>query len=245
MVQYSNLNSVIEHVKRHAVYSLIAICCMTTSCAYYPRLTGIPLIKEKGDTRIEGGLTFMPPNFQASVSHGATDNIAIQVAGTANYEGYYGHVAIGHYNNIEDRMVMEFYGGFGYGYSDAYKSSTGGRLNGNFQNYFAQFNFGNIERNKANLEYGLGVKLGYWASKMTDNNYFVFHEQNKPLPVHNLNGIFAEPTVFMRLGGPKLKFHAALGGCWWFQLTNTDKELPWWPINIGIGFSYSFGGVSK
>ena len=51
------------------VYSMIVLSFLITGCGtYYPRLTGIPLIKGKGDTRIEGGVTILDPDIQASVS---------------------------------------------------------------------------------------------------------------------------------------------------------------------------------
>ena len=64
---------------------MIIIAFLTTSCAYYPRLTGIPLIREKGDTRIEGGINVIVPNVQTSVSHGVSEKIAIQAAVSANH----------------------------------------------------------------------------------------------------------------------------------------------------------------
>ena len=234
-----------KQVKKHVVFSLVAICFLASSCVYYPRLTGIPLIREKGDTRIEGGATFMPPTLQASISHGLTDNIAIQVAGSFNAEDHYTHFAVGHFRNIENRTVMELYGGFAFGHGYAYNGAKPGSLSGNFQQYFLQFNIGNIERRRANFEPGAGLRLGYMTTQMTDNNFFSLLQQHDPLPVFNLNGIFVEPTVFMRFGGQNLKFHTALGGAKWIQLTHKDKRLPWWGLNFGIGFSYSFGGESR
>ena len=43
-------------VKRHLICTMTIIFGLTTSCSYYPRFTSAPLIKEKGDTRIEGGI---------------------------------------------------------------------------------------------------------------------------------------------------------------------------------------------
>ena len=234
------------HFSKACINAIIAMffCGLITSCAYYPRLTGVPLIEEKGDTRIEGGISFMPPNIQASVSHGVSECIAIQAAGTVNDEDRYGHVAIGYFKKIQDRNVMELYGGFGFGHFEAYQSTTGGRMYGNNQTYFMQFNFGNVERKSRNKEYGVGLKLGYQHYKMTDRHYFgdIEYNPNEPLPVYNINGLFVEPIFFTRFGGEKLKFQAMLGGCLWLQLSHKDKEMPWWPLNFGFGVSYSFGG---
>ena len=236
-------------MKRYAVCLIIAILTLTTGCAYYPHLTGIPLIKEKGDTRIEGGVALYSPSAHISVSHGATKNLALQVAactGAVDKE-YYAQSAIGYYKNIHNMTILEMYGGFGFGYGDAYKDATGGNLRGNYQIYFTQFNIGNIGRKFPNVEYGLGFKTGYLHSKMTDFNYFYNYDsypQNQPYPVYFLNGIIVEPTFFTRFGGKNLKFNVAMGPCWMIQFTHTDKRFPV-AGNLGIGFSCSFGGKSR
>ena len=225
-------------MRKHLVCSIIAIVLLTTNCAYYPRLASIPLIKEKGDTRIEGGITILVPNIQASVSHGVSEKIAIQAAISANPYNYYGHGAIGLYKKVlQDRHVMELYGGFGYGSGNMDGTVTDNYQHGNYQMYFTQFNFGNIEKKVGNMESGLGIKFGYIHTNMniTTDIYHGFEHQN---------GIFLEPTGFFRCGGPKWKFHAALGFGKWFQ-TSDNIEIHWFPVNLGIGVSCSFGGISN
>jgi len=225
-------------MKRHIFYSMILIALLTTSCAYYPRLTSIPLIKEKGDTRIEGGVTILVPNIQASVSHGVTEKIAIQTTISANSYNYYGHGAIGLYKKVfQDRHVVELYSGFGYGSGNFNGSVTDNYQNGNYQMFFTQLNFGNIEKKTGNMESGLGLKVGYIHTNMNcmTDIYSGFEHQK---------GIFVEPTGFFRCGGPKIKFHAALGFGKWFQ-TSDNIEIHWFPVNFGIGVSYSFGGKSN
>ena len=87
------------------------------------------------------------------------------------------------------------------------------------------------------METGLGLKVGYIHTNMNclTDIYFRFEHQK---------GIFVEPSGFFRCGGPKLKFHAALGFCRLFQITD-NTEIHWGPFNLGIGISYSFGGISN
>ena len=257
MKQNSKINRVMDvksKIKRHVIFSMIVVCGLTTSCAYYPRLTSVPLIKEKGDTRIEGGIGLLSPSLQASFSQGATEKIAYQLAasidpyGHDNSSGLYAHGAIGFYKNIQDRNVMELYGGFACGRSNAYKDANPGNLYGNYQVYFAQFNYGNIAKKKANFESGLGMKFGFLQSKMTDARYFLHpddYSPNGPYSVYRLNGLLFEPTVFLRFGGENLKFWTALGASLYYQLNHTDKWLPASAPGFGIGVSYSFGGISK
>ena len=225
-------------MKRHLVYLMTTIALLTTSCAYYPRLTSIPLIKEKGDTRIEGGITILVPNIQASVSHGVSEKIAIQGAISGNPFNYYGHGAIGFYKKVlQDRNVIELYGGFGHGFGNLNGSVTDDYQHGNYQVYFTQFNFGNIEKKHGNMETGLGIKFGYIHTNINFSTEF-YHG-----PEHQ-KGIFLEPTGFFRCGGPKWKFHAALGFGRWFQISD-NTEIYWFPANLGLGVSYSFGGISN
>ena len=217
---------------------MITIALLTTNCAYYPRLTSIPLIKEKGDTRIEGGITVLVPNIQASVSHGVTERIAIQSTISANSYNYYGHGAIGFYKKVlQDRNVIELYSGFGYGSGNLNGNVTDNYQHGNYQMYFTQLNFGYIEKKHGYMETGLGIKFGYIHTNINFSTEF-YHGF-----IHQ-NGIFVEPSGFFRCGGPRLKFHAALGFGRWFQISD-NVEIHWFPVNFGIGVSSSFGGISN
>jgi hypothetical protein len=221
-------------------FVIATILFMVSSCAYYPHLTDTPLIREKGDTRLEGGATLSSPTVHASVSYGLTEKIAVQTAGIMGAdEHYYIQGAAGIFKNTDNRKVLELYGGFGYGNSEVGRLGLPGQLYGNHQIYFAQFNFGKIKNKRANMEYGFGLKSGYLRSKMTDADYYDVHPENAPYPVLKMNSIVIEPAFFLRFGGEKLKFQTGLGACWMFQLNHTDKKLPFWPINLGLGVSYS------
>ena len=241
-------------MKKDLIFLTVIICWLATSCVYYPRLTGIPLIKEKGDTRIEGGIGILAPSLQASFSQGATDKIAYQLSasidpyGPGNRSGLYAQTAVGYYNNISDRNVIEFYGGLACGRSNAYQNANPGNVFGNYQVYFLQLNYGNIKKKKANLESGVGIKVGLLHSKMTDANYFFDpfdYPPNEPYSVYRMNGILFEPTAFLRFGGEKLKFWTALGASVYYQLNHTGKELPANAPGFGMGVSYNFGGSKQ
>jgi len=252
MLQFSKLDKAIDaknKMGKHVICLMIVICGLTTSCIYYPHLTSVPLIKEKGDTRIEGGVGLVSQSLQVSFSQGATEKIAYQLAASMDPYGYYSgspglyaQGAIGTYKNIQSKNVMELYGGFAYGSSCAYNDANPGNLHGNYQVYFAQFNYGDIEQRKANLEYGLGLKAGFLHSKMTDKVYFFSRDDYStvgPYPVYRINGLLLEPTLFLRFGGKRLKFFTTLGASLYHQLNHTDKCLPTNPFNLGLGISYS------
>ena len=222
------LNIIVLHV-------ILAMIFFFGSCVYYPHLTDIPLIREKYDTKLELGVTPLPPTAHATVSYGATKNIAIQAVGTIGADNkYYSHGAIGLFKNNQNRKVMELYGGFGYGYSMLSNLSDPGSLCGNYHVYFTQFNMGRID--KKNMEYGFGLKSGYLQSKMTNNNYI----NDYPDSIYYLKRIIIEPTFFVRFGWEKFKFQIGIGGCWMFKVNHTDKTIPWSPLNLGISINYNF-----
>jgi hypothetical protein len=237
-------------MKVRIVFFIIIVCGFATSCSYYPRSVGIPLIREKGDTRVEGGLGLLQASLQASFSQGVTEKIAYQVVASIdpNGPGDKSGLYIGYYKNIEERNVLELYGGFAYGRSSARNGSFPGYLNSNYQLYFTQLNYGFIEKKKANFESGLGLKFGLLHSKVADVNYFVVRQDDQfgePSPVYRMNGAIVEPTVFLRFGGERLKFQTAIGFSKYFQYNHRDKEVPANALCIGIGISYSFRAFSN
>ena len=220
---------------RH-VFVLLFVIFSLASCAYYPHLTDIPLINKKGDTRVEGGVTVPAPSVHATVSHGLTDKIAIQGAGTIGGDDTYDiQGAVGLFKSLQNQEVIELYGGVSYGYGYASKSSQDlGRLDGNYQVYFTQFNYGKINGSFANRDYGVGLKLGYYHASMNDRSYYDYGLHS----IRKFNGLLIEPVFMYRFGGKRLKFQTEMGGCWIF-LFNNEKKLPFFPLNLGIGMSYS------
>jgi hypothetical protein len=211
---------------------------MTSCIVYHPQTIDIPLIDKKGDLRIDAGISLIP-SAHATVSYGLTDKIAVQTFGSiGSDERYYFQEAVGYFKDLGNNKVMELYGGFGSGYGSAYKDSNPGHLRGDYQLYFTQFNFGKIDCNFANMDYGIGIKTGYLHSNLTDRNYYKFYSEYGPFATFKDNSFLIEPNVFVRLGGKKLKFDLKIGSCWIHKFTNMDKYLPYSFINLGLGLNY-------
>ena len=107
---------------------------MMTGCVVYqPQAIDIPLIHEKNECRIDAGVSFLP-SVQSTISYGLTDKIVLKGYGSyGNDRKYYLQAAAGVYQQKRDNRVMEIYGGFAYGYGDAYKDANPGNLIGNYQ----------------------------------------------------------------------------------------------------------------
>lgn len=210
-----------------------------TSCIIYPHTVDIPLIEKKNDMRIDAGISVIP-SAQATVSYGLTDKIAVQTFGSIGPdELYYIQGAVGRFKDLGNHKIMEIYGGFGSGYGSAYIHDNPGDLSGDYQLYFMQFNYGKNDCKFAHLDYGFGVKTGLLHSNLIDRNYYYGgYSAEVPYKTYLDNSFLIEPSVFVRLGGERLKFKFQVGGCLLYKFTNTDRSLPYYPLNIGLGLNY-------
>ena len=131
--------------------------------------------------------------------------------------------AVGTFKNLQNRKVLELYGGFGYeSFND--KNQDTYKHYGRCQIYYAQLNYGKINGNFDHIDYGWGLKAGYIHA----------NEVNWEYRDHN-GGILVEPMFFVRFGGEKLKVQTVIGACHVF-----NKDFDNLPINFGLGVSYGF-----
>lgn len=221
------------------IFPLLLLLCISSCCVYHPQSADIPLIKKKNDLRIDAGISLVP-TIHSTISYGLTNKIAVQAFGsTGGDDRKYFQLATGLYKAYENQMVMELYGGFGYGYGDAYKDSNPGNLYGNYQIYFLQYNLGHYSIKPGHLEFGFGIKSGYFHSNLTDRNYYSWVSETGPYSTSKENSILLEPLAFFRVGGERLKFSFKAGGCRIFKMTHADNYIPTVDINIGLGINYS------
>jgi hypothetical protein len=227
-------------MKKKVLIFLLLLCISFSSCCvYHPQTADIPLIKKKNDLRIDAGISLVP-TIHSTISYGLTDKIAIQVFGsTGESDRQYLHLATGLYKAYENQNVMELYGGFGYGYGDAYKDSHPGNLYGNYQIYFLQYNLGHYSNKSGHLEFGFGIKSGYFHSNLTDRNYYSRGSETGPYISYKENSILLEPMAFFKVGGERLRFSFKAGGCRIFKITNPNNYIPTADINIGLGLNYT------
>jgi hypothetical protein len=219
---------------RLSLMTIIFVSISIKSCIYYPQIVDIPLISEKNDLRIDGGIS-LAASANATVSYGLTEKIAMQAFANIAGDNYYFQGAAGIFRKFDSKIIMELYSGFGYGYGDAWVTDGSGTLYGNYQQYFLQSNFGKIDTKFANIDYGFGLKAGLLHSNLTDNHYYYWE---RPVHIYADNSLVVEPSLFLRLGGERLKFNIKIGGCRVYKFTNKDKKLPYSPLNIGLGVNY-------
>lgn len=223
---------------RIVIFGFLISLMMSGCIVYHTQTTDIPLISKKNDLRVDAGISLVP-SAHATISYGLTDKIAVQGFGSIGADDrYYLQASTGLYKSKGNNRVLELYGGFGYGYGTAYKDANPGRLLGDYQLYFGQLNYGKIASEISNFEIGFGVKTGYLRSNMTDKNYYDWVSETGPFVKYHDKSILFEPVGFVRLGGKNLKFSVKLGGTLIYKFTNTDKNLPYGYINLGLGLNY-------
>lgn len=222
---------------RTITFGFILSLTMSSCIVYHTQTTDIPLINDKNDLRVDAGVSIIP-SAHATISYGLTDKIAVQGFGSIGYDKYYFQAATGLYNNLGNSRVLELYGGFGYGYGDAYNDANPGNLLGDYQLYFGQLNYGKIANELSNFEIGFGIKTGYLHSNFTDKNYYDLNTEPEPYKTYHDESLLFEPIGFIRIGGPKLKFSVKLGGTIIYKFTNTTRSLPYSHINLGLGINY-------
>jgi len=228
-------------MKNHFILLLLIIAICAAGCGvYHPMTVDVPLISEKNDLRIDAGGAVFPSGF-TTVSYGLTDKIAVQGFGTVGFNGrYYVQAAAGLYQKKEDDKVMEFYGGYGFGYGDVYNYRKPGDFFGNYQLYFGQINYGKIANgSSAYFEGGFGFKGGYMLSAFTDKYYYDKVLETNVFKTYHDQSLLLEPVGFIRVGG-NLKFSAKIGGTLIYKFTSKDKQLPYSFFNIGLGINYRF-----
>ncbi len=241
---------------------LISVLLLNGCAVYYPQTTDIPLIKEKKELRVDGGISLFPA-INGTVSYGLTDKIAVQVSGNLMMgAAYYSKPlfqylltgAVGLYKfNPTNNWTKELYLGFGNGYStdydyDHYHSGT---LLGNYQIYYVQGNIGRRSIKHKHLEYAFGLKLGLINTHLSVEDVYVFIGQ-RPMQKYNELGAFIEPVISIKLGGERLMFNIKPSFCYMKKIISTNDhysdqvraysdyhyEYPFFPFGLGLSLNY-------
>ena len=105
------------NLNRLIILIFVSVLLFNGCSIYNPHTTDIPLIKEKKELRIYGGISILPA-INWTVSYGLNDKVAIQASGNFSITGYLLSSAVGLYKfNQSNNWTKELYGGFGYGYA--------------------------------------------------------------------------------------------------------------------------------
>jgi hypothetical protein len=90
------------------------------------------------------------------------------------------------------------------------------------------------------MDFGVGLKAGYIGADRLNNHYYYDDDFPRQISIVENHSLLIEPQAFVRLGGKRLKISTRVGYGMLFKLFDTDKRMPNYPLNLGIGLNYSF-----
>ena len=225
-----------NQMKKKYTIIIVALMLLTGCASYYPQVVDIPLIKEKGDVRIDAGY-FLTPNFHGSANLGGHTTISAGLTNMLAIQGYastdvlfrsYVQGALGLYKGFENKTVMEMYAGYGYGAGLESDDSSNKKRN-SYHLAFTQFNIGKTDLGSSHIDYGLGLKGGYLHNNLV--------EISDNSPFQKKNGYIVEPSVFFRLGGKKVKFSTRVNYLW----TKAIRNDYYFPLSVSLGINFHLG----
>ena len=236
-------------------FTIIASLIFLAGCSTYynypqvvsPHAADIPLIKEKGELKVDVGGSFtgvdalrnsnefntedlrILPSVHGTISYGMSNRFALQMhANLSVLSMYYLQTALGLFNGFGNKSVVELYGGYGYG-SSIYGNWM--KTNSKYHLPFVQFNIGQTGLGALRFDYGLGIKAGYiYAHILSDSYYYTFLKDRS---------LLVEPCVFFRFGGRKVKFSMRANYFW----TNCDVKDDYYlfsPFKLSMGANFIF-----
>ena len=238
----------------------LALAAVAASCSVYrPQIVDIPLIEEKGDTRIDAsaglslGLFSASAAFGVTATHGFTDILSGQLH--ANYAGgsnFYLQAAPGIHTRVGSSATFEAFAGVGYGgsgydatttstSSDGSSSSSGSySYNGTYLLPFAQLNFG--WRHLGPCEIAFGLKAGAF---LPDYEYHRYNSEGAEdldrYRNYKTTNALLEPQLQFRVGGEKVKYTLRLGYAWLDDvMRNSESNFTYDFLTVSNGITVSF-----
>lgn len=223
---------------KNILSSLLLLFLLSGCVVYSPHVVDIPLISQKGDLRVDAGISAVG-GYQSTISYGITDKLAVQAHGNfAGDKAYMIQAAVGNYKNTGNNYIREIYLGFDFGKADAYRDATGGHLRGSYQLYFAQWNFGKTQIKFANMDLGIGIKTGILYSSLDDYNYYSQQITGGAGKNYKDYNYLLEPGLLIKMGGKNLKFDIKFSGCYLYKFTNRNLGFPYAYLNLGLGLNF-------
>ena len=222
---------------------IVAVLILLNGCVsfYNPQPVDIPLIKEKGDVRVDVGYFMMPDlnyinnsdsvisslGVHGTFSAGLTDNVAIQTYLSLDvFSKFHLQTALGLFQGFENKTVVEMYGGFGYG------NGLWGESKNDYFLTFTQFNIGQSDLGRAHIDYGLGLKGGFLFANSSTFSSSTFYQNS---------GWIFEPSVVFRVGGRRAKYSVKLN----YLRTNTIADEYYFPFSVSMGANFRAGKKVK
>lgn len=145
-------------------------------------------------------------------------------------------LAPGYYKMLSDKMIIEAYGGVGYGHDYTINSET--HYKGKYVSAHVSFDFGMVNLKRAHSEFAVGLKLLYQYyfdiySELGEGYRQNTNDGNSVL--YNFSKVSLVPYFSYRFGWEHFRFGLHLSGCAFGQ-----KAFSKFPVNFMISLNYYF-----
>ncbi len=240
-----------------------------TSCrthTFVPHTQNVPLFTDKKQFRVEP--TISPLSLNVNLAYSPIKHLGIITSLQAHPRYFSPEIGIGGYYPIQNKLILELYGGYSYQgiqYDDSVQrtgffgdqSKKVYHTNIHANKYFGQLNIGLIITEK--IELAFSAKVCYWDfsnyyyhyqrweyDRSTQNFYFR-HEDI--IDLGKTNQITMEPSITMKVGGKNCKFMIQTGLCAAGNYHNNtispyDIELPLF-VRLGASINLSFNDKAE
>jgi hypothetical protein len=186
--------------------TVVAFFFLVHSCAIYePQPVSIPLMQEKNELQLSGGVSMLA-GISGSVAFAPAQHVALQVYASAYPENTNFQGSIGYFTKTKTNLNFEIYAGIGNGIGTKITDDSSSTYH-NADNliYFVQSNIGQTNLGRAHIDYGFGLKTGYFEAKVKEALF-------DNITPYTTNGFLIEPQAFMRMGSERLKVGFQLNG---------------------------------
>lgn len=231
------------------IKTIIAACILSSCTLYLPQTAPIPIMKEKGELQIDGGITIFP-GIQGSVSWSPVNHVALQGHAFADLGNVqYSQIALGYYNDLPKIFRYEVYGGAGFGDGTYYRGSgdkTVWEMNNSYNLYYLQLNTGRTVGKKKWVEYGLSLKSGFMDQNIhhsgfeIDENYNGY-EFDKHYPKKS---ILLEPSAFLRFGD-EFRIGLQVNYANIIPITHKSEFYDYAPVTVAFTMGFRFNTKAK
>ncbi|MEP7128118.1 MAG: hypothetical protein ABI729_04590 [Chitinophagales bacterium] len=226
-------------LNKRLVYAFLctAIATFLNSCTvtYAPNSNNVPLLQEKGELALSGGLYEAAGGTQYAgyelqgayaVTHHLGLMTSLLLAGSLDVSGSHSFFELGsgYYHRIGTGGVFDAYGGIGFGSLHSYTSNSTAINTLNYQRFFMQPSIGYTSRG---FECAFSLRmcgLNYAAQQSAINEYY----ENEYGP--SKFSILAEPAFTLRGGWKYVKLQLQLG--YSINLTDAD-QVPYTTLSLG------------
>jgi len=223
-----------------SILFMVAFFFLVHSCAIYePQPVSIPLMQEKNELQLSGGVSMLA-GISGSVAYAPAQHVALQAYASAypqnnNFQG-----SVGYFTKTKANLNFEIYAGFGKGIgTEITDDSSSTYHNADNLIYFVQSNIGQTNLGRAHIDYGFGLKTGYFEAKVKE----ALFDNITPYTTY---GLLIEPQAFMRMGSERLKVGFQLNGTRIFlDKDRTEFSDYYNRLNFCVSINYRFAPSLK